>query len=616
MPITRRSARLRGKTPVVEVEKQPLHAATKLQSLAEKDDEVATPNIKTRTNAHPMTPLKSTLSTPAKHRSSSKASVKTPNTTASLKPGLEEMHPSKVQQSTSKQPDTGLVLGFQPVQMDPNAPGKPLLTLSNTPSKGRLSHPDQLEALSSDFKFSGENSELSAEAREIMRNIREDTARIKAELIMKENEQRHKDSEAKQMGTRKIAKAKGKIGRFSEIHMAQFKKMDSIADHPSSFRARPERVHASISKGLKRTISKARLDEPEKPSPATAKTVTRTAASTDSTTKRLKKNENEDASTRRPLSKDDQAANRPGLRTEANIPDNLNTPYKPAAVRCTSVKHFQTTKIPSLSHPPSKEELAPRTPHTDFKPKFKSTAPGLGTLKSILRRRQPLFSNDPIKIAAGTHQAFPNNDLASKLLFASDTSNASPILPSAKKHVDFSDSIKLPDSSNESSDSPQTPDANITAKCTDNGDIMYPTLPSLSTLRDSKQGNFPFEPSPSDARKTPVTTRTRRQLNFSTPGAIPHGITNKKRHREDDENDDMESKVPPDPTNCQRSVKRAKILPASLSQIQTPSPVKQRPVTHGTPRSIVRGGKMNSVERRTGLSLSRLSFLARPKQRR
>ena len=40
---------------------------------------------------------------------------------------------------------------------------------------------------------------------------------------------------------RKKAVPKGKMTRFSDVHVQQFKKMDSIANHASAFRADPSR---------------------------------------------------------------------------------------------------------------------------------------------------------------------------------------------------------------------------------------------------------------------------------------------------------------------------------------------------------------------------------------
>jgi hypothetical protein len=62
---------------------------------------------------------------------------------------------------------------------------------------------------------------------------------------------------------RKKAEAKGKMTRFSDVHMKQFKHMDSIANHPSAFRADPSRFKPVISQSLKKSPSKPDLAKPE-----------------------------------------------------------------------------------------------------------------------------------------------------------------------------------------------------------------------------------------------------------------------------------------------------------------------------------------------------------------
>jgi hypothetical protein len=55
---------------------------------------------------------------------------------------------------------------------------------------------------------------------------------------------------------RKKAEAKGKMTRFSDLHMKQFKSMDSIANHPSAFRADPSRFKPVVGPSLKKSPSK------------------------------------------------------------------------------------------------------------------------------------------------------------------------------------------------------------------------------------------------------------------------------------------------------------------------------------------------------------------------
>ncbi|KKF94279.1 hypothetical protein CFO_g3392 [Ceratocystis platani] len=96
---------------------------------------------------------------------------------------------------------------------------------------------------SSPFTFSvthpsGVEKGLSNEALKIMDGLREEAAKIKAGLIA----DRERDREqAESLADRKFAQPKGKSNRYSAVHMAEFKKMDSIENHPSAFRAAPGR---------------------------------------------------------------------------------------------------------------------------------------------------------------------------------------------------------------------------------------------------------------------------------------------------------------------------------------------------------------------------------------
>lgn len=62
---------------------------------------------------------------------------------------------------------------------------------------------------------------------------------------------------------RKKAEAKGKMARFNDAHMKQFKNMDSIANHPSAFRADPARFKPVIGQSLKKSPSKPDIATPE-----------------------------------------------------------------------------------------------------------------------------------------------------------------------------------------------------------------------------------------------------------------------------------------------------------------------------------------------------------------
>ncbi|EXJ64288.1 hypothetical protein A1O7_00624 [Cladophialophora yegresii CBS 114405] len=190
--------------------------------------------------------------------------LKTPKTEP--RPDRGEMHPQLLHQTTAKEPDSGLKLGF--VDPPPHPPHT-VASAQNTPSRTRTSN-TKLSSTTFDFNF-GSESALSNEAQKMMDSVREETARIKAQMQAEKEAQKYKDCEAEAIfdginaAGRKIAKPKGKAGRFSDIHMAQFKKMDSIANHPSAFRSKRPGFAQPTTQSLKRSGSKAGLDEVDRP---------------------------------------------------------------------------------------------------------------------------------------------------------------------------------------------------------------------------------------------------------------------------------------------------------------------------------------------------------------
>ncbi|KKZ61806.1 hypothetical protein EMCG_00533 [[Emmonsia] crescens] len=594
----RRSARLRSTTPASEPQTRSHRPSTNLVSVAERDE---TPDVRSPPNSRTVltTPLNHSASITPATRPHSKPLLKTPKTVA-FKPGLEEMHPSKVQQSTSKQPDSGLRLGFKPIQKDPHHPSNASTT---TPTKSRLSVADQLDSPSFNLQFSCEDLQLSEEAKKLMENIREDASRIKAQMIIEQNAQKRKDVEAEQVfGGRKIAKARGKAGRFSNAHMAEFKKMDSIAGHPSSFRARQESLHPSpVKSSLKRTSSKACLDEVSSPvKPGTAFTPPRRTMVNNSV-KRSRSSNLENTQARKPLSKDGLCGNTPDPKPTQYDPRSLTTPKKPMIARASSAKQINTTKIQTFPRSPStKSIVAPRTPQTEFNPKFKTRLPSFTNLKSILRRRQPLFSTDPVKIAAGTHVAPPT-----KVFDVRE-------VPTAKKHVDFSASTKL---RHTFSDISPTPFRISPAEPTESGIIFYPTLPPTTPPQAGKATKLAFGSKASPTIKAVGSSEVQYPCpSFPNHAIIPHGIINKKRRRYEDDDEDAENKIPENSKDGERSQKRLKTNPAVVTNIHTPSPIKNRPMQRGTPGL---GTPSRSTQKSRGvLSMSRLNMLSRPKARR
>ncbi|KIH90572.1 hypothetical protein SPBR_00178 [Sporothrix brasiliensis 5110] len=120
---------------------------------------------------------------------------------------------------------------------------------------------------------------LSDEARRMMEELREEAQKIRADLEVEREQEKAREEEDAASG-RKIAKPKSRAGRYSAAHTAEFSKMDSIANHPSAFRASrytPAKstpsatataatpAISSQARGLKRTQSKANLDETPHP---------------------------------------------------------------------------------------------------------------------------------------------------------------------------------------------------------------------------------------------------------------------------------------------------------------------------------------------------------------
>lgn len=236
-----------------------------MSALIERDE---TPETKVQSS------IDNVIATPAgngsvQSRIAQLSKLKTP--VAEPKPSHAQMHPHTIHQTTTNAPDSGLKLGFA----NPPASGgrKSIALMLNTPSK----IPDTVIDATSDtyeFKFRSA-SHLSNEAQQLMDNLRDEAARIKEQMRAEKLAQNEKDAETEARfqgfgaAGRKIAKPKGKAGRFSDVHMEAFKKMDSIANHASSFRTNSIPGFAQpTAQSLKRSPSKAGLDELARPQTA------------------------------------------------------------------------------------------------------------------------------------------------------------------------------------------------------------------------------------------------------------------------------------------------------------------------------------------------------------
>ncbi|KAJ5217874.1 uncharacterized protein N7469_011499 [Penicillium citrinum] len=622
----RRSARLRSsQTPEAQESTPQPAATTQLQSVQERDE---TPNDEQHVIRTPVTKKHGQQNTPK--ASARETEMRTPTTGSAVRPPREEMHPSKVHQSTTKHADSGLILGFNPIKKDANGnPLKPSLS-ENTPTKSKASPaPTHFGTPGYEFKF-GQDAQLSDEARQLMERVRCEAAHIRAQMAIDRANQAEKGEEnGPKQENRKIAMPKGKASRFSDVHMAEFKKMDSIENHASSFRAAPGRFQP-VTKSLKRTKSKAQLDEaePSKRSPSRSPAKPSTAVTPPAiNNKRVKHNPENDTSSDRSQPKSvqpeqEQNARRPaGPRPRSTIRSSLMTPTRASMARSTSasLKAPKTSLIPSLARSPDTRAMAsPRTPRTDFNPRFKSSLPTLGNLKSILRRRQPLFSRDPSKIAAGTHVAAPDFKPDSLFSNQGEITDSAPT-PSPKKHVEFTPSVKSrhelaeasPSRSPSRSRIPTTPSRSNTS------DIVYPTLPTLTPEQKAAA-----EPLNNKSAMSPTIRHVRKSSSNEKINDYPelpvvahgiaHGIGNKKRHRDEvddshsNDTDNSENVPPPDAE--ERSAKRVQATPSPVKFQSAKTPVRTPSGRVGTPASA-------RQKSRGVLSLSRLNMLAKPKGR-
>lgn len=499
--------------------------------------------------------------------------------------------------------------------------------VKSTPTKVNERSLNKIVSPSVQFR-SGQESELSEHAQRMMAEVRGEVDRIKAELREKQKES---GTSGLDLNGRLIAKPKGRAGRFSDVHMAEFKKMDSIANHPSSFRAQnavkvTKEEQQKPAKSLKRTKSKAELDGSSSP--------VKNAASPNKLTKRHRKAGQADASAARPVSREEDDGGSPSKlpRSKSANLAALLTPTKASSNRAAAAKAPMTEKVSSFRSP-TKAGL--KTPRTELKSRFRSGLPTLGGIKSILRRHQPLYSDDPAKIAAGTHITSPSStlNLRKDFSFNFNFGSTTPSGTLERKRVEFTPTTKSRFELAVTSPSPSKiaaphfkPDA---ARATNSDgevkyphipmDVDYPVLPNKENLTVSKsspsktaitnQALLNRLASPTIRRVRPSSSsasiRSAAPISFADTSlpAYAHGLSNKKRHRavaddgeeerdEDSKNDKVKRARTDGNGNANGSANLEKKLP--------PTPASARV-------NRVARGKM---------TLSRLNMLARPKDRR
>lgn len=645
---------------------------------------------------------------------------------------MSEMHPSKVH-PTMAAPSSALRLGFTDIKsVKTTTPG--LRAQQTTPSKSNVP--------SSPFEFqivrnaNNPDSTLGPEAQRMMNELREEAARIKADLLAKRERERQDEQ---LLTARKFAQPKGKAGRYSDVHMAEFKKMDSIENHPSSFRATPGRftpVSSSKPKNLKRTQSKANLDEetPRTKTPgkltsskSSSKMSTPGKATNTSPPKRAKQQADDDATTNRPISRDDSNIPRPktpgkdsrgipraktfghllsptqaslartavatktptaprsilkspskvtltGLKksaTASNLdsadtdveasPAKIQTPSRFDKVKSLFAKHKTpaTATKPSIPRPVAGLSKTPAPPRTQTElPAGSFTTPG----KKVARRMDftpapkhaALAQNSPSPVKTGIPRSKGTNSLVNvnypslDALTEGFTSNAGdniiyPDLSSAASlnQVD-AQQVDAMDTEEDSSDKAEEPPVAVPGTFTFRSDHTinfgssspkgfggHSGQASVRHVRPSimppMPGAFPTTNAPQTAApqgKENVAPYLQQSDQAFNGKAFPHGVGTKKRYRVEDDEEEAEREAAERATKKQKSaaVPEGEALMAprltgaqmrngirSPSKIFKKSPTKSRIPTAPT----TTGGR-----KATGISMSRLAYLAQPKQRK
>lgn len=588
----------------------------------------------------------------------------TPSSRNLLKPAFEEMHPSRAQTTSKK-------IGFaQRVYMATGT--APTATPSKTNDQIEHTSPSAANPFSSptfDFKFKRPSIELSSDAQKLMNELRDNAARYKTELALLKEQ----DPDEYNQDGRKIASAKGKMGRYSDVHLKEFKKMNSIANHPSAFRADPSKIATPTTpnKNLKRTNSKAGLDKPELPIKRTLSSKSLVSEpSSELFTSPAKRFKTQSAEATASAAKPTPGHATPvtststSERAQTGIPapkSHLTTPTKASLARSASTKSIVVgpSKIPMLPKSPSVPAFRtpqpervtpavveqPRNIRTSFANKLKN-------VKSILRRPQIRFSDDPVKIAAGTHVATPKTNTSKVMTSIPEDVPGTPS-HRAEKHVEFSpepDTVFQLSARASSPAQPPTPSPASPSNVVSPSAQLYPALPPMSpNYPSTSPGDFTFRSDNTISFSPKPTTPTIRRVRVSDTAAfapvspnrniattlsklsaaptrhsdlpsIPHGISNKKRKREsedvgikeeDKENEEMMDIDEKDEVD-ESPKKRARMMTTDEKAADVKKPLAKPAGKLTRPSAAARSG---SGQKKSFLSLSRLNALARPKGR-
>lgn len=618
--------------------------STKLSSLAEDDESQDTPKDASAPQ--------SSIAGPSGWKGSKDApqtespAFKTPTTVSRLRPGLDEMHPSKVHRSTTKPAGSVSRSTIESVETVTTVSQPGLMASAvaqSTPTKLPGAWP-QISSPKFEFTIGQDESVLSVEAQRIMESVRAEAAKIKAQMHVERDKQELEGRETMQnLGVlgRKIAKPKG---RFSDAHREQFQKMDSIAGHASIWK---NRIQPNIASLTNKSDSDFVTDVAESRLPGSKSFNSLKASRAEegdrlenlAPGKRVKKSHGDDTSSARPISRDETVGHEtiPSTASKASLQPRLlsafTTPTKASLARTASVKSLKPSLIPS----PSRGTLM--LAKSEGSKKYRQSLAKFGHIKSFLHRRQPGIANDPSKESVVPPLAMSEDKLRlgkalpslpqptiTRLLSSPSNADNVQLTPAAKSKTDCMpvspSPSKIPEARSLHKPSALVPDLitypsianspNITTR------VKVPTasIPGDFTFRSER--NIVFNPAPT----TPTIRRVRPSgvstplANFNTLPPIPHGLPNKKRRRADSDDEDIENVAPASPHRDDKSdeprTKKLKSLPQKAS---FPHSTADRKGTAGSKIPQARGGREKS-RGRSVLSLSRLNMLARPKSRR
>lgn len=434
---------------------------------------------------------------------------RTPGKSSPIKPPMSEMHPSKVH-GTMAPPSSSLRLGFTDIKPTTGKSHVPIAAQS-TPTKVGINVP------SGDFTFrftrQATDLKLGPEAQRMMDELREEAMKIKEDLMAKRDAEKAEEEK----NGRKLIQPKGKAGRYSAVHMAEFRKMDSIENHPSAYRAQPGR--STPVKNLKRTQSKANLDDSTVPTPTSARPKPKHSDEPELPAKRARQRIEDDTSSARPISRDGSNIPRPkssgvdSLHRARSIA-SLMTPTK------SSIARAAVAKTPSASaiKPPSmlsgmKRTVTAKSAVTDrftraLSPNITVRSPSGRFGKAMSFLRGDRFGSDKnkssIPLASDKPSATPSTSSS-----ASRLDKPLPSLPvgtpgrTLSKHVAFTPETKrvLATQTTPSPIKSAIPRSTVRKVL---GEVHYPTLDTVMTGDDNAADDDVSYPDLSGARPLPA----------------------------------------------------------------------------------------------------------------